>query len=312
VLKILKGWADQASSGSRDLRLRRLTLLLSIAGTFMLPGCTVLSRGFLAPAGPVAAAERHEFFFVGAVMLLVIGPVLLLTPIIAWHYRLANTKSAFRPQWGFSWILEGLIWVPPTIIVIVLAVFLVGNTVRLDPYRPVPLSLPPLQVQVVALDWKWLFIYPDQNVASVNQLILPVGRSVHFSLTSGTVMQSLLMPRLAGQIYAMSGMTTQLNLAISEPGTYWGENTQFNGDGFQDQKFQILGVSSADFGRWVSSTRQTPTVLDDKAYQNLSRQSVLPHPIAFGKVEAGIFARISHQAIQPGYVSQHQDAKSHG
>jgi len=236
----------------------------------------------------------------------------LLTPIIAWHYRLANTKSAFRPQWGFSWILEGLIWVPPTIIVIVLAVFLVGNTVRLDPYRPVLLSLPPLHVQVVALDWKWLFIYPDQNVASVNQLILPVGRPVHFSLTSGTVMQSLLMPRLAGQIYTMSGMTTQLNLAISEPGTYWGENTQFNGDGFQDQKFQILGVSSADFDRWVSSTRQTPAVLDDKAYQNLSRQSVLPHPIAFGSVEAGIFARISHQTIQPGYVSQHQDAKSHG
>jgi cytochrome o ubiquinol oxidase subunit 2 len=283
-----------------------------MAAACLLSGCSVLSRGFLAPAGPVAAAERHEFFVVAVIMLLVIGPVLLLTPLIAWHYRLANTKSAFRPQWGFSWTLEGLIWIPPTIIVIVLAVFLVQNTVRLDPYRPVAPSVTPLQVQAVSLDWKWLFIYPDQHIASVNQLILPVGRPVHFSLTSGTVMQSLLIPRLAGQIYAMAGMTTQLNLAISEPGTYWGENTQFNGDGFQDQKFQLLGVSPADFDRWVASVQKTPTPLDDKAYQTLSRQSVLPHPIAFGRVEPGIFAKIVRQAIEPGYVSQHQEAESHG
>jgi cytochrome o ubiquinol oxidase subunit 2 len=291
---------------------RLLTLALTTVATSMLPGCSVLSRGFLAPAGPVAAAERHELFFVSAVMLLVIGPVLLLTPLIAWHYRLANTKSAFRPQWGFSWILEGLIWIPPTIIVIVLAVFLVGNTVRLDPYRPVTSSLPALQVQAVALDWKWLFIYPDQHVASVNQLILPVGRPVHFSLTSGTVMQSLLMPRLAGQIFAMSGMTTQLNFAISEPGTYWGENTQFNGDGFQDQKFQVLGVNPADFNRWISSVQTSQTRLDDDAYKSLSRESVLPHPIAFGADEPDIFGKILRQAIQPGYGSQHQEANSHG
>ena len=292
--------------------MRQLRIALIIAASVALSGCSVLSRGFLAPAGPVAAAERHEFFVVSAVMLLVIGPVFLLTPIIAWHYRLANTKSAFRPNWAFSWILEGLIWIPPTIIVVVLAFFLVENSVRLDPYRRVMPSLPTVQVQAVSLDWKWLFIYPDLHIASVNQLILPVGTSVHFSLTSGTVMQSLLMPRLAGQIYAMAGMTTQLNAEISEPGTYWGENTQFNGDGFQDQKFQVLGVSTADFARWVASVQEAPTPLDDKAYQSLSRQSVLPHPITFGSVEPGIFAKIVHQAIQPGYVSQHKEGKSHG
>jgi cytochrome o ubiquinol oxidase subunit 2 len=307
-----QGLTSPTADRGRQRLLRVPKLALAVAGSCLISGCTVFSRGFLAPGGPVARAERHEFLVVSAIMLLVIGPVLLLTPLIAFHYRLSNTKSAFRPQWGFSWILEGLIWIPPTIIVIVLAFFLVNNTVRLDPYRPIPSSLPPLEVQAVALDWKWLFIYPDQHIASVNQLILPVGRHVHVSLTSGTVMQSLLMPRLAGQIYAMAGMTTQLNLAISEPGTFWGENTQFNGDGFQDQKFQVLGVSPADFARWVAGVQTTPATLDDTAYQTLSRQSVLPHPISFGIVEPGLFGKIVHQTIRPGYASQHQNPKSDG
>ena len=287
-------------------------LTMTIASAFLLSGCAAFSRGFMAPGGPVASAERHEFFVVGAVMLLVIGPVLLLTPLIAFHYRLSNTKHAFRPQWGFSWILEGLIWIPPTVIVIVLGVFLVGSTVRLDPYRPIASTLPPLQVQAVALDWKWLFIYPDQHLALVNQLVLPVDRPIHFVLTSGTVMQSLLIPQLAGQIYAMDGMTTQLNLVVTELGTYWGENAQFNGDGFQNEKFQVLGVRPADFDRWKASVQKTTTPLDNEAYQRLSRQSVLPHPIAFGNVEPELFNKIVRGAIQPGYVIQHHEAKSNG
>jgi len=292
---------------------RCLALASTMAtSTFLLSDCSTLSRGFLAPAGPIAAAERHEFFVVGGILLLVIGPVMLLTPLIAWHYRLSNSKHAYRPQWGFSWILEALIWIPPTMIVIALSVLLWKNTERLDPYRPISSPLPPLQVQVVSLDWKWLFIYPEQHIASVNQLILPVGRPVHFSLTSGTVMQSLLMPRLAGQIYEMAGMTTQLNLVVSAPGTYWGENTQFNGTGFEKQKFQVLGVNPADFSRWVATVQQTPGELDDKAYQNLSRETVLPHPITFSKVESGLFMKIVRLGITPGYVVQQQDPKSQG
>ena len=284
----------------------------TVAAGCLLSGCSVLSRGFLAAAGPVAAAQRHEFYLVSAFMILVIAPVLVLTPLIAWHYRLANTKAAFRPQWGFSWILEGLIWIPPTLIVIVLAVFLVGSTVRLDPYRPVSPGVAPLQVQAVALDWKWLFIYPAEHIASVNQLVLPAGQPVHISLTSGTVMQSLLMPQLAGQIYAMNGMTTQLNLAVSQPGTYWGEDAQFDGDGFQNQKFQVLSVAPAGFTGWVTATQQTPRPLDSAAYRSLSRESVLAQPITFGSVEPGLFKKIVNQAIEPGYVSQHKEARTHG
>ena len=199
--------------------------LCAVATALPLAGCSQFHHGVLAAAGPVAEHERHLFLMVCFVMLFVIGPVLLLTPIFAWHYRLANTKSAYRPQWSFSWSLEGLIWIPPAMIVVVLAVFLWRDTHALDPYKPLRADLPATEVQAVALDWKWLFIYPGQQVATVNELVFPADRPVHLTLTSGTVMQSLLFPQLAGQIYAMAGMTTQLNMAVNTPGTYKGENT---------------------------------------------------------------------------------------
>lgn len=267
-------------------------------------GCAPLSRGFLAAAGPVAAAEKHEFIVVCLFLLLVIGPVLVLTPLIAWHYRLANTRSAFRPNWGFSWWLEGLIWIPPTIIVVILAILLWKTTHALDPYRPLQAGGPPLQVEVVSLDWKWLFIYPEQNLATVDQLMLPAGQPVTLSLTSGTVMQSFFVPRLSGQIYAMAGMTTKLNLAASRPGVYWGENTQFNGDGFQNQKFQVQVLPPAEFAAWVTQAKTDSKTLDAAAYQDLSRESLLPHAETFGKVDDMLFMQIVKQRIQPGYREQ--------
>jgi cytochrome o ubiquinol oxidase subunit 2 len=305
--------AQHDSNGSRGTpRAHRGRSLILLLASLALSGCSSLSRGFLAPGGPIARAERHEFIIVGIVLIFVIAPVFILTPFIAWHYRLANTKSAFRPNWGFSWILEVLIWFPPTLIVIGLSVLLWGNTVKLDPYRPVPGATgKPLDVDVVALDWKWLFIYPAQHIATVNQLVLPAGRPVHFALTSGTVMQSLLMPQLAGQIYAMAGMRTELNFLAQAPGTFWGENTQFNGDGFQNQKFQINAITPASFTDWVAHAQAGAQTLDDAAYTNLSRQSTLDKPLTFGAVEPGIFQRILHQQITPGYVIQHQEAKPH-
>ncbi len=231
-------------------------------------------------------------------MIFVVGPVLLLTPLIAWHYRLSNTQTAFRPQWGFSWVLEGLIWIPPTAIMVLLAVLLWSNTHRLDPYRPLP-GGSPLQVQVVSLDWKWIFIYPAQHIATADILILPAGIPVHLSLTSDTVMQSFFIPRLASQIYAMAGMTTQLNLAASEPGSWKGENTQFNGEGFQKQSFAVHALSAADFAAWVARTQADPAELDDAAFTRLTARSVLPHPLMFGQVQPKLFARIVAGALPP-------------
>ncbi len=226
------------------------------------------------------------------VMLFVIVPVLLLTPLFAWHYRLANTKSAYRPQWSFNWPLEGLIWIPPTLIVVGLAFFLWRDTHELDPYKPLPSPLPPTEVQAVALDWKWLFVYPDQKIATVNELVFPADRPVHLKLTSGTVMQSLLLPRLAGQIYAMAGMTTQLNIAANEPGVYQGENTQFNGDGFQRQHFQVLALSPTDYDHWLAGARAQSTTLDMAAYAKLAGRFTVSHPEVFGSVEPGLFQSV--------------------
>ncbi len=227
-------------------------------------------------AGPIAASQWRLYVIVGIVLVFVAGPVLLLTPLIAWHYRLSNKHNAFRPNWDFSWTLEGFIWIPPTGIVIGLGFLLWHYTHALDPYRPLASDQPALEVQAVGLDWKWLFIYPDQRIATVNQLVIPVGRPVHISLTSGTVMQSLLIPQLAGQIYAMAGMTTQLNLAASRPGVYRGENTQFNGAGFQNEKFDVVALPPADYDRWVARVRASAHPLDAAAYAWLFRQSSPP------------------------------------
>jgi cytochrome o ubiquinol oxidase subunit II len=258
----------------------------------------------------VADTERHYFLIVSLVLVLVVLPVLILTPLIAWHYRLSNTSSAYRPQWGFSWALEGLIWVPPTCIVIFLSVFLWGYTHRLDPYRPLN-GGPALEIQVVALDWKWLFIYPQQHIAAVNELVVPSGRPVHLTLTSGTVMQSLLMPRLAGQIYAMAGMKTQLNFAVSQPGESWGENTQFNGTGFQNDRFKISARSPQDFDQWLAGVHAQDNRLDVSEYQVLSVRSSLPHPLTFGAVDPGLFAGIVAQSIPTGHMLKLEAVQTH-
>ena len=278
---------------------RVLRVFCIIPPLALLSGCDVLKRGVMNHAGPIADSQWHLYVIVGIVLVFVAGPVLLLTPLIAWHYRLSNKHSAFRPNWDFSWTLEGLIWIPPTGIVIGLGVLLWNYTHALDPYRPIASSQPALEVQAVAFDWKWLFIYPDQGIATINRLSLPVGRPIHISLTSGTVMQALLIPRLAGQIYAMAGMTTQLNLAASKPGTYHGENTQFNGDGFQNEKFTVTALAPAAFDQWVDSVRASSHPLDPNAYTGLFRKSVPPNPVEFSSVPQHLFQTILTQSTEP-------------
>ncbi len=267
-----------------------LSLVLSLP--LVLGGCAALQLGVVNHAGPVAAEQWHLYLIVGAVLVFVAGPVLLLVPLIAWHYRLSNKGDAYRPDWGFSWPLEILVWIPPIGIVIGLAFLLWSATHRLDPYRPLTAAQPPVEVQVVALDWKWLFIYPDEGVATVNQLVIPVGRPVHLSLTSGTVMQSLLIPQLAGQIYAMAGMKTQLNLAASRAGVFRGQNTQFNGRGFQDQKFDVIATDAAAYARWLVRVKASGRPLDRKNLERITARSVEPKPEHFSRVPPSLFRSI--------------------
>jgi len=258
----------------------------------LLSACTTAGDGFLNPAGPVAAALRDHFVFIVLVMILVILPLLIALPWTLWRYRIASKHANYRPDWEFSWTLELLVWGIPAVIICVLGWQLSRQSYQLDPYRPLASTQDPLEVQVVALDWKWLFIYPEQGVASVNELVFVAGRPVHFRLTSNTVMQSFMIPRLGGQIYTMAGMVTQLNLLASEPGEFRGENTQYNGMGFAQQKFQARAVTSSEFDAWANTLRQSHPALDEAAWALLAQSSVLPAPQMFGSVPTGFFAHI--------------------
>jgi cytochrome o ubiquinol oxidase subunit II len=199
---------------------------------------------FLDPQGPVAAAQRAHLIDVVLLLLIVVVPVLVLTPIVVWRYRL-NGSARYTPAWSFFLPLEFVIWGVPIAIVVVLAVWLWENTEKLDPYKPLASAAdPPLRVKVVGYDWKWLFIYPQFNIASIGEFAFPAGRPLDILLTSDTVMQSFFIPALGSQIYAMAGMVTKLHLLANAPGSFRGENTQFNGNGFYLQAFTATARAS--------------------------------------------------------------------
>jgi cytochrome o ubiquinol oxidase subunit 2 len=259
-------------------------------------GCAPVSLGFLAPAGAIAAAQRELFFWVVGLGLVVVLPVIVLTPWLLWRYRYGQQRAAYRPRWDFSLPLDVLSWGVPLAVVAVLGVLTWQRSHALDPYRPLPGPAATLEVQVVALNWNWLFIYPQQGIASLNQLVIPVGSPVHLSLTSATVMQALLIPRLSGQIYAMAGMRTQQYLQADGAGRFVGRNTQFNGDGFQTQVFTTDAMPPEAFEEWVSQARQSPQSLD---CQRLIHGDPLPKAQRYGRVEAGLFDHVLQSFHQP-------------
>lgn len=252
--------------------------------------CLLCAPTFLDGAGPSSAETAQLFWIVLAAMLIVVLPVLILTPIIAWRYRLRG-HAAYTPGWDSSKLLEGVVWGVPVLIVATLGVVLWTATHRLDPYRPIAASQPPLDVEVVGMDWKWLFLYPGQGIASVDVVVVPVGRPLRLHLTSATVMQSFLVPELGGQIYAMAGMTTQLNLLATHGGAFAGENTQFNGPGFPKQRFRVLAVSPPAFDRFVARAKTAPK-LDALRTTILARQSTFERPRLFSDVPPDLFRTI--------------------
>ena len=242
-----------------------------ISVTLGLMAGPALAEGLLTPLGPVAADERAHLIRVTAITMIVVVPVLIGVPLLLWRYR-RGRKGIYRPQFEFSAPLEILMWGVPSLIVIVLGYWLWYSTVKLDPYRP--LGTAPLEVQAVGLDWKWLFVYPNEGVASVGTLAVPVSRPVEMRLTTDTVMQSFMVPALAGQVYAMPGMVTKLNFQADRPGTVMGENTQFNGVGFAGQKVVVEALSPTDWQAWMDAAHRGPT-LDAQRYSELARRGTL-------------------------------------
>ncbi|MFQ3456687.1 ubiquinol oxidase subunit II [Bradyrhizobium sp. UFLA01-814] len=255
--------------------------------------------GVLDPKGPIALAERQILFNATGIMLAIVIPVALATLGVAFWFRASNERARYRPDFIDSGRIEILVWSIP-----LMTVFLVGTVAwigayDLDPPKPIASSTKPLKIQVVSLDWKWLFIYPEQGIASVNHLTIPVGTPVSFELTSSGVMNSFFVPQLAGQIYTMAGMVTRLNLLADYPGRYRGMSANYSGAGFSDMYFKVDAVAPDSFVQWSAATRTAGPVLDAQAYADLVRPSRAVTPFTYRSVVNGLFANILSAEMQP-------------
>lgn len=268
-------------------------LLVSVA----LSGC---DRGVLAPAGPVAAAERQILFDAVAIMLAIVIPVIIATLAIAIRFRSSNTHAPFSPTFTYSGRLELITWSIPLLVIFFLGGMAWTSSFLLDPARPLASRTRPLEVQVVSLDWKWLFIYPEQGIASINRLVVPAGVPLRLRLTSASVWNAFWVPRLGSMLYCMYGMADTLYLQADHPGLYQGRSAMISGEGFADMHFVTRAVPTPEFARWVSATKRAGPVLDDAAYRALLRQSSNVPPQTYRSVRPGLFEAIVGQQLPPG------------
>ena len=260
----------------------------------LLAGCA--REGVLDPQGPVSAAERLILLNATAIMLVVVVPVILMTFGFAWWFRASNKRASYWPDWDYSGQIELTVWSIPLMVVLLLAgVGWIGSH-QLDPKQPLAGSTKPLRVQVVALDWKWLFLYPDLHVASVNRVVVPAGTPVTFEITSASVMNSFFVPQLGSQIYAMGGMSTHLNLQADRPGDYTGFSAQFSGDGFADMRFTVHAIPAPAFEQWASTV--TGDALDLCGFGTLEKPGPVAAPITFTKVDPDLYDQIVKQVAQ--------------
>jgi cytochrome o ubiquinol oxidase subunit II len=268
------------------MRYGLLAVLISVA---MLGGCT---EGVLDPKGPIAVADRQILLNSLGIMLAIVIPVILATLSVAFWFRASNERARYRPNFAYSGRLEMLVWSIPA-----MTVFLVGGVAwvgshDVSPRKPIASTVKPLRVQVASLDWKWLFIYPDQGVASVNRLTIPVGTPVSLELTSSGVMNSFFVPQLGSQIYTMAGMVTRLNLQADYSGTYRGFSAQFSGEGFADMHFDADAVTNEKFAQWLDSVRSAGPVLDAETYADLAKPNAAVAPFTYRSVASGLFDKI--------------------
>jgi cytochrome o ubiquinol oxidase subunit II len=278
--------------------IRRLAFRLApLASALLLSGCDL---GVLDPKGPIGDANLQILIDSVAIMLAIVVPTVIATLAVAWWFRSSNSRAQYLPDFEYSGSLELIVWAIPLLTILLLGGVAWVGSHDLDPAKPIESTEGPLNVQVVSLDWKWLFIYPDQHVASVNRLVIPAGVPIHFSLTSGSVMTAFFTPQLGSMIYTMNRMRTQLFLAAHEPGTFRGLATQLSGDGFADMHFEVVAKTPAEFYDWLGQTRATGGDLTSARYIELSKQSVLPKPITFKTVEDGLFDKILDQTLPPG------------
>ena len=292
----LKNWSSRrAARSTRRSRARSVrSVRLLVSTTALLSGC--VHEGVLDPHGPISAAERLILLNATGIMLVVVVPVILMTLAFAWWYRASNSRAQYDPGWDYSGHIELVTWSIPAMVVILLAAVGWTGSHELDPKQKIQSSAKPIRVQGVSLDWKWLFIYPDQGVASVNQLVIPAGAPIEFSLSSATVMNAFFIPQLGSMIYTMPGMTTQLNLLAQSAGDYRGFGAHFSGDGFSDMRFPVNAVSGAEFPAWVERARSGGETLDAGAYDRLAAPGTVAAQ-TYGRVTPRLFEWIVERTV---------------
>ncbi len=292
---------------------RLLSLSLVVAGALPLSGCDTL---LLNAPGDVAAQQGHLIIVATVLMLLIIVPVIALTILFAWRYRQSNKEATYAPEWDHSTALELVIWAAPLLIIIALGAVTWISTHTLDPYRPlrrldadrlVSVASRPLVVEVVALDWKWLFIYPELGIASVNELAAPVDVPISFKITASSVMNSFYIPALAGQIYAMPSMETQLHAVMNKAGEYEGFSANYSGAGFSHMRFKFHGMSDADFANWVQGARAgAGGALTREAYLQLEKPSEREPARRYASVDPELYRRILNRCVDAGKMCMTQ------
>jgi cytochrome o ubiquinol oxidase subunit 2 len=260
--------------------------ILAAGTALLLSSC---NRGILNPVGPVGAAEKQILINSTAIMLAIIIPTMIATVAFAFWFRRGNRKATYRPDWEYSGAVEMVVWAIPALTVMLLGGIAWIGSHDLDPSKPLASKNSPLKVEVVSLDWKWLFIYPDQGIATVNQLIVPAGTPVSFRLTSATVWNVFFVPQMGTMIYAMPRMATRLNLEADKPGIYNGLSAHFSGDGFPGMQFQVQALPPDQFAMWAQGARGSALKLDGAGFAKLSKPSSYVKPMTYGAVAPGLF-----------------------
>lgn len=277
-----------------------------------LTGCS--KAVVLNPAGDVAAQQGQLVVTATLLMLIIIVPVILLTLLFAWKYRQSNTEAEYDPEWHHSTALELVIWSVPLIIIIALGTLTWIGTHKLDPYRPLDRvsetkalspEIKPLEVEVVAMDWKWLFFLPEQGIATVNELAAPVDRPIHFKLTATSTMNAFYVPDLAGMIYAMPGMQTELNAVINKEGVYKGMSSHYSGAGFSGMTFKFHGLSNEGFDAWVAKAKAEGQPLTRDAYLKLAEPSERNPVALYSSVDEGLYSKVLNRCVEDGKMCMH-------
>jgi cytochrome o ubiquinol oxidase subunit 2 len=282
-------------------RLRRTRARAARRSVIMAPvALTACEPAVLDPQGVIGIAEKTILIDSLAIMLAIVVPTIAATLAFAWWFRASNARARYLPDWEYSGRIELIVWSIPLLVIMLLGGVAWIGSHDLDPAKPLESKTPPLEIQGVSLDWKWLFVYPKEGVAAVNQLVIPAGVPVHFSLTSASVMNAFFVAQLGSMIYTMNGMTTQLNLQADAPGTFHGISSHYSGDGFSDMHFDVRAVPPEQFAAWIEETRNTGPTLDAASYEALAKQSMNTAPFTFRAVDPGLFHEIVTQKLPPG------------